>query len=121
MKWIALIGALVMACPAAAQQLPRFQKDTPYSQVRAKLIASGYKVHKIPAAEFDRCAPGRTELCDIYPETRICRGTGRASCEFVLVGPKGAVSITTAGESTDPGFVSIKFMTDREISQMLAE
>jgi hypothetical protein len=37
------------------------------------------------------------------------------------VGPKGAVSITTAGESTDPGFVSIKFMTDREISQMLAE
>lgn len=118
-----LVSALILtASSATAQGIPKFKKDAAYSQVRAMLLSQGFRVEPLPAAEFERCAPGREDICKAYPETRICRGTGRASCEFVLLRRKGGpVSIETAGEDPDPAVQRITVMSDSEISRMLAE
>ena len=113
---------LAAAASATAQSIPKFRKDAPYSQVRAMLLSQGFRIEPLPAAEFERCAPGRDDICKAYPETRICRGTGRASCEFVLLRKKGGpVSVETEGESSDPAVQRITVMSDSEISRMLAE
>lgn len=122
MKILVFVAALTMTTAASAQSIPKFKKDAPYTQVREQLLRAGFLAEQLPAAETDRCAPGRAEMCTTFPETRWCLGTGKATCEFVLRNPRGGlIQVTTRGEDEDPAVQSIKRMTDREISGLLAE
>lgn len=122
MKIWVLVAALATTSAASAQTVPKFKKDAPYTQVREQLLRAGFLAEQLPAAETDRCAPGRTEICATFPETRWCLGTGKATCEFVLRNPRGGlVQVTAVGENDNPAVQSIKRMTDREISGLMAE
>jgi len=122
MKILLLAAALTMTTAATAQTIPKFKKDAPYTVVREQLLRAGFLAEQLPVAESDRCAPGRTEMCITFPETRWCLGTGKATCEFVLRNPRGGlIQVTAEGESEDPAVQTIKRLSDRDISRLMAE
>lgn len=123
------IVLLVVACgPAvAAGQLPAV-KGKSYSAARALLMSKGYRPDDWPQGQFAKCAPGREALCNAYPETRICRGTGRASCEFVFDGPMRSDGgyipsflVETVGEDDDPRVTGIKQLSEGELEALYDE
>ena len=95
---IVLLGALLTGFPAHAQA-PALKRGAPYSSVRETLIKQGFSPVSFPKEEQQQRCWGRTEICEAYPETSGCAGTGRGQCQFVFRGPQGAfVVITTVGE-----------------------
>jgi hypothetical protein len=120
-----ILFAVVMGCVSTvsmAQSVPKFQKGEGYAGLRGRLLAQGYTVKPLPAAGFARCVPDRDEMCEAYPETRSCVTREQSICEFVLINVKtGPVSVMTAGLGLNPRVLSVKKMSESDISRMLAE
>ena len=96
---IVTVGVLLVSFCANAQSAPALRKGTPYSSVRETLIKQGFSPLGFPKDEQQRRCGGRTEICEAFPETSGCAGTGRGQCQFVFRGPRGSfVVITTIGE-----------------------
>ncbi len=114
-----LFAATLGVAPAQTKGLPKI-KGKPYSAARALLLAKGWRAEALAPGEYARCAPGREAVCEAFPETFICRGTGTASCEFIIYGPikrSGEVAtllITTLGEDDDPCVESVKQLDEQE-------
>lgn len=93
------VGAFLNRPPAAEAQQRR--ADPPgYAGVRAGLIARGYRPLRFPDATLrERCFT-RAEICNAYPETESCAGTGLGQCLFVFAAPRGGYhTVTTGGEA----------------------
>lgn len=96
--------ALAVLLPglAMAQSRPRDLWPTPlaYATVRANLMTRGYRPLRFPAAEIRMRCFTRAEICNAYPETESCAGTGQGECLFVYAGPRGGYfTVTTRGEA----------------------
>jgi len=78
--------------------LPHLDKMEPYTYVRAKMIAAGWKPYR--AADADTCSDG-DKRCEGRPEMQSCAGTGMANCIFTWSNGQRYVGITTVGED-DP-------------------
>ncbi len=123
---VVVVVLCAFASPSLAAQNPNIPAGTSYGKARALMMKQGFEVVKVDRRDdgLARCAPGREEVCDAYPETRLCRGTGRAGCEFMFTrkGKGGGLfSIETQGEDIDPKVVRVRALGDREISGFLAE
>lgn len=80
---------------AQTVRLPQFKKGESYTNVRKKMIKSGWKPFRSPNA--DKCGKGDTR-CQGRPEMEACAGTGEANCAFVWKRKGKIVSIFTIGE-----------------------
>lgn len=78
--------------------LPHLDKMEPYTYVRAKMIAAGWKPYH--AADADTCSDG-DKRCKGRSEMQSCAGTGMANCIFTWSNGQRFVGITTVGED-DP-------------------
>lgn len=69
-----------------------------YPQVRAKLIARGYKPLKFQHGELEYLCQG---ICDRYPEMLHCFGTGMGRCSFIFFRPSDGRyrRVVTVGEA----------------------
>jgi len=95
--------ALAASLPAsvAAQTPPRelWPSAMTYANVRMNLIAQGYRPLRFPPAEIEMRCFTRAEICNAYPETESCAGTGQGECLFVFADPRGGFfTVTTRGE-----------------------
>ena len=111
---IILSGFLFVGGSAVAQpqrplqqpKLPTIRKNMPYADARAALIKAGFRPIAFPKVEDEdessgRC-DGRSFICDAYPETKTCSGTGLGQCNFAFSGgPNVVVRITTSGEELE--------------------
>ncbi len=87
--------SLTASAWAAAPDIPKFRKGTPYATARAELLKRGWS--PIKAARPD-CEPGREDVCAAYPETQSCAGTGYGLCTFDFRSPSGTlIEIVTHG------------------------
>ena len=96
-----VLGALITGT-AAAQTAPRTLSPgaMTYANVRANLIAQGYRPLRFPASEIAMRCSTRTGICNAYPETESCAGTGQGECLFVFAAPRGGYfTVTTRGEA----------------------
>ena len=74
---------------------------------------------------------GRSAICEAYPETAFCSGTGLANCQFAFRGPKGELLLVetegkkqaTAGHDIglDLGIKQSRPATPTERKQLLAD
>lgn len=76
-----------------------------YSLVRQQLLGSGWVPVPIPRDRRE-CAPGREDVCEKYPETKFCAGTGLAGCTLLWYAPGLTQGVTvfelsTQGEEPD--------------------
>jgi hypothetical protein len=123
MRVPALVTVLLSATVAAAQGLPNVS-GMAYSQARSALLKNGYLAQPLPAPRRveSRCRSGLEQICSSYPETRWCRHPGRGGCEFVLMHPnEGPVSLIIGGDEMNLVVESIRRMSNREVTVMLAE
>jgi hypothetical protein len=97
------LPAVVLVCVGvtamAAEPLPAFKRDKPYSDVRIALLASGWQPVRLPDA--DRCG-SRDTRCQGRPEMTSCSGTGRAPCLFTWRKDTRTIEVVT--EREDGGF-----------------
>ncbi|GGC68595.1 hypothetical protein GCM10010994_28980 [Chelatococcus reniformis] len=97
---VLVVSALACLAPVmagAADKLPTLARETPYSEARASLLALGWQ----PAAPADgelKCTIGREDVCDAFPETKSCSGTGLARCTFWWRKNNTLVEVGTVGE-----------------------
>jgi hypothetical protein len=95
--------AMVLVCVGvtamAAEPLPTFKRDKPYSDVRNALLATGWQPVRLPDA--DRC-DSRDSRCQGRPEMTSCSGTGRAPCLFTWRKDTRTIEVVT--EREDGGF-----------------
>ena len=98
----ALVLAALLPFPAAAQTPMRALWPSPmtYANVRMNLMAQGYRPLRFPAADIAQRCITRAEICNAYPETERCAGTGEGECLFVFAAPRGGYfTVTTRGET----------------------
>lgn len=98
----ALALSALLIGTAAAQTSPREHRSSAmtYVNVRANLIAQGYRPLRFPASEIAMRCSARTEICNAYPESESCAGTGQGECLFVFAAPRGGYfTVTTRGEA----------------------
>lgn len=110
-----LVVGLSIALASAAEKLPRFLANTNYDEARRNLIALGWEpVAQSPTfcegkrCGLKRCIGGFEHRCRAYPETLICRGTGRASCEFLWRRGETLIVVHTFGELDPPIVDSVR-------------
>jgi hypothetical protein len=101
-------GSAVAQSQRSPQQpkLPTIRKNMPYADARAALIKAGFRPIAFPKVEDEdesdgRCG-SRSFICEAYPETEACAGTGLGQCNFAFSGgPNVVVRITTGGEELE--------------------
>lgn len=125
-----LIGPAILLLPAvlavamsasratSAEPLPVVKPGTGYGAARAMLISKGFQ--PIPAANRrgDRCSAGRQDVCNAYPETVSCDGTGAAACRFIFSSKK-AGALTVVADGNDAGH--LKIVTTRRAAKADAD
>ncbi|MFN3522605.1 MAG: hypothetical protein ACK4YQ_10170 [Phenylobacterium sp.] len=105
--WTALLPALAAAALSAgsaaaapgavpAAEIGGAKVGMIYSEVRKRILASGYKPVARPADEF--C--GYNEPCKL-PETEACAGTGQGQCSYAF--RKGSRRIQVDGVGAEEG------------------
>jgi hypothetical protein len=88
-----------------------------YAEAREDLLAGGWQAIRYPWATADARCAGRKEVCDAYPETNSCAGTGLGQCKFVFRdGRGGYLSVVTIGEELADLGVDAWFLEDQEPS-----
>jgi hypothetical protein len=72
-----------------------------YAQVKARLIAQGYRPLKFRVEDSVDCQG----ICGAYPELLYCNGTGMNYCKFIFFRPSDRryQEVETAGEAIMPG------------------
>ncbi|SOZ73845.1 hypothetical protein CBM2626_U60006 [Cupriavidus taiwanensis] len=90
--------SLISAPRSSPPVLPHLDKIEPYTYVRAKMIAAGWKPYH--AADADICSDG-DKRCEGRSEMQSCAGTGMANCIFTWSNGQRFVGITSVGED-DP-------------------
>ena len=96
---ILVLAGVLSGSAVHAQSAPALKKGTAYSSVRETMIKHGFRPLDFPKEQQKQRCLGGTQICETYPETNACAGTGRGQCEFVFRGRKGTlVVITTVGE-----------------------
>lgn len=90
------------AHPTADAPLPNFRLYTPYDQVRASLVRSGYRpIHILKWPDYSgvycRSAP---QTCRLYPERFICSMT---DCTFLFTRPSDGALIEAGAYGDAPG------------------
>ena len=116
---LALLLVTLPITASATEKIPSYKPGTRYSEVRSGLLKSGFRPYFYPDTN-DRCL-GRDAICNSFPETRICRGTGRAGCEFILVRGKSTLFVveTTGEHPSDPAFERIRRASKGETKDLL--
>lgn len=104
-RLLLLTAALAFASLAARAEDARgavagLKKDRPYAEMRQKLLNAGWFAAPQDPAQFaDQRCGARAEICDAYPETEACSGTGMGFCAFRFRSGDGAIiAVTTVGE-----------------------
>lgn len=90
-------GASGASGDSAASDVPQFQKDEPYGDVRTKLLAAGWQ--PFHASDADVCEDGDPR-CEGRPEMESCAGTGLANCKFLWNKQSQVLAICTVGEES---------------------
>src|SRR3954465_12778164 len=88
---------MTAALPGVASSLerpPSFPKSTLYEEARRSLTALGWQ----PASGMKGCSIGREDVCDTFPETDYCSGTGLARCSFLWRKDGSLIEAGTVGE-----------------------
>ncbi len=101
MKWIiAAVVALgfLTSTDSFAASYPRIAEDTPYEEARDIMMAAGFSA--AATAQPDDCALGREDICQKWPETESCAGTGMGLCSFAWKKGATVVEIVTVGDET---------------------
>lgn len=103
-----LLPALLLAAPSPnvshademSDIIAALGQGTPYATAREKLILAGLFAKIFPAETVGERCGARKEICDAYPETENCSGTGMGLCLFRFYNPAGGptFAVTTAGE-----------------------
>ena len=97
------LAAVILATATvanAAGSVPRLPKAALYYDARNSLTALGWQPAPLP--EDDRiCSSGRQNVCDRYPETASCSGTGLALCTFLWKRGNTLAEVTTYGEGVE--------------------
>ena len=87
---LVLSATIISSVPAvAAQADDLIEPGSSYSAARILLVPRGYALTQLPK---QRCIEGmssRTAICEAYPETAFCPGTGLTNCQFAFREPKG--------------------------------
>lgn len=98
---------------SASETFPTLREGTRYATARGFLIAKGFQ--PVPSGNRDdaRCSAGRQDVCNAYPETVSCSGTGAAACRFIFTGRTGA-TLTVVADGEDVG--RLKVVTSRRSS-----
>ena len=106
------IAAIVLASSAAnaAGQVPRLPKNVFYYDARESLSALGWAPATLPS-DKRFCTGGREDVCDKYPETATCSGTGLALCSFLWKRGDTLVEVTTYGEEV--GMIRVRSVACR--------
>lgn len=105
---LALLPALLLAAPCPtvvhademADVIAALGEGAPYATAREKLIIAGLFAKIFPPETAGERCGERKEICDAYPETESCSGTGMGFCLFRFYNPAGGpgFAVTTAGE-----------------------
>jgi hypothetical protein len=90
----------------AAGDIPAIPEGTPYATARGVLIARGFRPVASGEHDASRCSAGRQDVCDAYPETISCAGTGAAACRFIFSGPHAA-SVTLVADGPNVGRLKV--------------
>jgi len=77
MRTTTIVAAIVLLAGGVAVAAPTFAPDSPYKQVRERLMESGWH----PASGLRRGGCG-TDECPPYPEVLFCSGVGRSVCIY---------------------------------------
>ena len=96
-----VVLALTVSVPqAAGADNSALKKDMPYAQARLALLSSGWSPSpQEPAQSAEQRCGARVEICNAYPETEACSGTGMGFCAFRFRNAQGDIlAITTTGE-----------------------
>lgn len=97
-------GALLLsllAAPggaAAADDVPRIREGASYASARGTLIAKGFRPVSSGNRDDGRCPAGRQDVCEAYPETVSCSGTGSGACRFIFSGKAATLTIVADGD-----------------------
>ena len=100
----ALLSALPYPTVAQADEMAdaiaALGQGTPYATAREKLIIAGLFAKIFPAETAEERCGARKDICNAYPETENCSGTGMGFCLFRFYNPAGGptFAVTTAGE-----------------------
>lgn len=98
---VALFCALSPAhADVADEAVAALEKGVPYAVARLQLLQNGWSpAPSEPDEKAETRCGGRIEICQAYPETDACSGTGMGFCLFRFTSGAGAVvSVTTTGE-----------------------
>ncbi|WP_375457696.1 hypothetical protein [uncultured Enterovirga sp.] len=109
-----LFGLFAWTGNVAAEPVPALREGMLYASARGTLIAKGFQ--PVPSGNRDdaRCSAGRQDVCNAYPETVSCSGTGAATCRFIFTG-KGGATLTVLADGDDVGH--LKVVTSRRSSE----
>lgn len=103
---LALLGFALLVSPASADApIPRIAKGKLYSTVRTDLAALGWSPAPVKA-EQSGCTIGREDVCERYPETEFCAGTGMGACGFLWSKNNTLIQVKTVGE--DPAALTLQ-------------
>jgi hypothetical protein len=103
---------------ALAEGPPTLRPGIGYGAARSLLIAKGYQPVRSASQRNDRCSAGRQDVCNSYPETVSCDGTGAAACRFVFASVKGG-ALTVVADGNDAGH--LKVVTSRRTAKADAD
>jgi len=100
---IAIVGSALGVTAHGADEI--IKPGTSYAAARKHLLSRGYAPIQFPKQQCLDNASGRAAVCEAYPETTFCSGTGLANCQFALRGPKGELLLieTEGEERATPG------------------
>lgn len=104
---VSILAVLAAAVAHAAESVPDFKPGTAYSSARGTLITKGFRpIRSSGAQRDDRCSAGRQDVCEAYPETVSCSGTGSAPCRFIF-SAKDGTTLTIVADGEDAGRLRI--------------
>jgi hypothetical protein len=102
-----LLGLVVLSGSALARDaVPALREGMPYAAARGRLIGKGFQPVASGNRDEARCPAGRQDVCNAYPETVSCSGTGAAACRFIFSGKRG-VTLTVVADGEDVGRLKV--------------
>lgn len=94
-----LAFAALLSAPASAAELT-IDEGMPWQVARQAVVDGGWNPVTEHEDDIDaRCGGSRNDVCEAYPETEACSGTGSGFCAFAYQADGRRLTVTTRGES----------------------
>ncbi len=99
---LALLGFALLVSPASADApIPRMQRASSIRPCGPISLPSAWSPAPVKA-EQSGCTIGREDVCERYPETEFCAGTGMGACGFLWSKNNTLIQVKTVARIRRP-------------------